>query len=155
VRATEAGVFMGQAAVDAKLADAVGTLEAVMSDLKAGKVPLDAAQARLPVPGAAASASWPEQRARIKAILGHESAKACYDAALHAAFETDLPVDQAVAALQISADMVRADAARPSAAPVHAPRLMRDPASDRPLNSAAAMGALSPEDLARRVSGAL
>jgi signal peptide peptidase SppA len=56
VRSTEAGVFMGQAAVDARLADAVGTLDAVMSDIKAGKVPLGASVPRVAAPGAPAGA---------------------------------------------------------------------------------------------------
>jgi signal peptide peptidase SppA len=155
VRATEAGVFMGQAAVDAKLADAVGTLDEVMLDLKAGKVALGASAPRLDALGAPASAgSYGEHRDRIKSIVTHESARACPDLALHLAFGTDLPLHNALALLKISADTVQANAARPSAAPVHTPRLMRDPASDRPLNSAAAMGALSPEEVARRVSGA-
>jgi hypothetical protein len=88
--------------------------------------------------------------------LTHESANACYDAALHAAFETDLPVDQAVAALQISAATTRANAAAPAAQPASTRlgRLMRDPASDASArNSAAAAGVYTPEQVAARVSG--
>jgi signal peptide peptidase SppA len=152
VRATEAGVFMGQAAVDAKLADAVGTLQDVFADLKAGKVPLDAAQAHLPAPGAAASASWPEQRARIKAILGHEKAKGRIELAQHIALETDMSLEAAVRIFDAAPAIAPAAASPPSK---HVGRLMRDPASDAPArHSAAAMGALSPEEVARRVSGA-
>jgi ClpP class serine protease len=153
VRATEAGVFMGQAAVDAKLADAVGTLEAVMSDLKAGRVPVDAAQARLPAPGALGGAGWPEQRDRIKAILGHEKASGCIELAQHIALETDMSLEAAVLVFDAAPAIAPAAASPP---PKHVGRLMRDPASDTPArNSAAAMGALSPEEVARRVSGAL
>lgn len=152
VKATEAGVFMGQAAVDAKLADAVGTLDDVMSDLHAGRVAVGASAPRLAAPGAPAGRSSSEQHDRVKAIVTHEDAKLCPDLAQHLAFETDLSLDGALAILKISADTARANAARPQAAPVHVPRLIPDPQSRTSHGVPGTSGAYTPEQLAELVN---
>jgi ClpP class serine protease len=123
VRKTEAGVFMGQAAVDAGLADAVGTLDDVFAmigaDLSAARntqnrgpfmstenqitqATLDSAvaAARTAAHADGVKAGSEAERARISAILGHASAKGRETLANHFAFKTAMSPEDAAAALE-------------------------------------------------------
>ena len=125
-RKTEAAVFMGQAAVDAGLADAVGTLDDVFAmigaDLSAARSTQNRGpfmttenqitQAALGSAVAAARASAhadgvrsgaEAERARVSAILDSEEAKGRDPLARHFAFKTSMDAESARAALAASA----------------------------------------------------
>lgn len=159
VRATEAGIFMGQAAVDAKLADEVGTLADAFSFIKTkGKQMSDESNTLLATARTEARAEGHAEglktgatveRGRINAILGHENAKGRDALASHLAFETDMSAEAAQAML------AKAPVAAPAAAPSAAtPRLVPDPAvaAHDASSGARADGALSPDDIAKRVN---
>lgn len=109
VRDTEAGVFTGQDAVTAKLADEVGTFEEVLSELSIrgegrssstkGKQMTDQnGQPAANQPGANQPTAT-DERGRIKSIIGSEAAKGRETLANHLAFETDMTPDAALAVL--------------------------------------------------------
>jgi signal peptide peptidase SppA len=128
VRATEARVYIGQEAVDAGLADSLGTFESVLSDLSNSRnvgattkglamsktnspaanagnitenetVTVTAPAAAPPNLDAVAQAARQAERDRQKAILGSDEAKGRKKLAHHLAFETDLHAAGAIAIL--------------------------------------------------------
>ena len=115
IRATEARTFIGQSAVDAGLADKVGTFEDALASLRSRRPgafapptqprgssmsdtppipPIDAAAER--------SAAATAERERVKAITGCEEAKGREQLAAHFAFETAMSAEDAKKALAAS-----------------------------------------------------
>jgi hypothetical protein len=90
-----------------------------------------------------------QERARCKAIIMSDAAKGRAALALHLATKTDLSIDAAIAMLGAAPTV----AAASPAVRAHAPRLIRDPASDASYRAPGAHGAvLSPCELAARVN---
>jgi len=138
VRATEAGVFMGESAIEIGLADGIASFDRVLEVMRdrIGKLPatpagysttpqekrmsetttapvmdqaaLSAAEARGRTDGMTAGAL--AERARCKAILGCEEAKGRTELAVHLATETDLTPEAAQASL---AKSPKVEAAQP------------------------------------------
>jgi signal peptide peptidase SppA len=162
VRATEGGVFMGQAAVDARLADAVGTLDDAFTFIKTrGKQMSDEQNALLATARTEARAEGHAEglkagisgeRSRINAILSHDNAKGREKLAAHLAFATDMSAESAHAMLA-EAPKAEVQAAAPDAPAT--PRLVPDHKVDAvdQAGGATAAGVLTPEQLAARVSG--
>jgi signal peptide peptidase SppA len=116
IRATEAGVFMGQKAVNVGLADKVGDLADAIS-LASGQMPLAVspsitsapASSSMAAPAVPPAAKWLSAEpalARIGAILTHDLAKDRQGFAQHLALKTSVTCDQAIAAMTISASQV-------------------------------------------------
>lgn len=119
IRATEARVFMGADAIAAGLADEIGTLSDVISSYsaagrKSGKITMskpagaadediiskaDHEAALAAAAGNARAEGATSERARIAAILDHESASGRETLARHFAFKTDMAPEAAQAAL--------------------------------------------------------
>ena len=141
-RKTEAGIFLGQSAVDAGLADRVGGLDALKSSFPRKSLwslsmtdqplhtqaALDAAVANALAAArrdneaaatAAVTAARTAERERIRSILDGEAAKGRQTLARHFALSTDMSPESATAALA---------AAAPEAAPTS--RMDRAPAVD-------------------------
>lgn len=126
-RRTEAGVFIGQRAVEAGLADRIGGLETLKSafprkTLWSAKMPEEKtyAQADLDAAVAAAvAAARTAERERIKAILDGDAAKERAALARHFALATDMSPQDAAAALA---------AAAPEVAPTNRMSRVPDPA---------------------------
>ena len=110
IRATEAGIFTGQKAVEAGLADEVGTIEGALEQLSAGgpkTYPVSTMSTQQPneenmereeilAEGAAT------ERTRISAIMGSDVAKGRSALASHFALSTDMSAEAALAALAVS-----------------------------------------------------
>ena len=116
VRATEAGLFIGQSAVDAGLADQVGTLEDAVRCLAPARnaTPLMLGQENRTMTDvtkadhdaallSAGSASASAERTRIAAIVGHAEAEGRAKLAQHLAFSTTMSPDAAAEVLKASA----------------------------------------------------
>ena len=122
IRATEARTFIGQAAVDAGLADAVGTFDSVLTDASRGRgrttppkgtrsmSSQDATFTQADLDRASADAGRAAQT-RISGILGHAEADGRGALAQHFAFETDMSVEAAGKALARSPKETAAAAA--------------------------------------------
>jgi signal peptide peptidase SppA len=165
IRATEARIFMGPAAVAAGLADAVGTLDDVLADFRGGgsarstttkgpsmtlQIPegfvpqaiFDTAIAAARTEGHAAGVT--EERARFNAILDSDAAKDRGGAALAIA-RTGATLEQASAVLAASP-------ASPAAAPPAPPQ---NRAGTQPLGLVAGMPEPSADNPLKRAVGAL
>jgi signal peptide peptidase SppA len=139
-RKTEAGIFLGQSAVEAGLADRVGGLDALKSSfprkslwsLKMPEEPLhtqaalDAAVTNAvaasrrdseAATAAAVTAARTAERERIRSILDGESAKGRQTLARHFALSTDMSPESATAALAAAAPEAAAPAGRMSQVP--------------------------------------
>lgn len=129
VRDTEAGVFYGQEALSNGLADKVGRIDAALSayadQLKGERMmsekkdndmaAADHAAAITAARADAAAAAVVAERARIKAIVEHAEAEGRDGLANHFAFDTDMTVEAAAAAL------AKSPKAAPAAAPQQTP----------------------------------
>lgn len=125
VRATQAGMYLGAAGIDAGLADHIGTFS---DAFRAAAVSIPAARRLISKPSqqettmseqqtSAAETQTPPvdhtaalstaradgasaERTRIESILGHADAQGREATASHLAFKTELPADQAIALMQ-------------------------------------------------------
>ena len=166
VRGTEAGIFMGQGAVDAGLADAVGGLDDVFAMIAAdlqqqsmnalelsardirGTIMTENAVTAADVACArdeAHAEGRAAERVRISAILGHASAQGRETLARHFAFATAIDAEDAAAALAAAPAAVETQRTHRLDAIVPDPHV--DPAEE---NTASAEAALT-ADLAAAV----
>ena len=130
VLATEADIFTGEQAIAKGLADRLGSLDQLLDAAPAlhatrrlisgygrqaetAALPaVEAEPSRLRAPTAELPSGGERERMRIAAILGHEYAlgEGCRRSAEFLAFRTDMPAPEAIAALKIAFDAVKATA---------------------------------------------
>jgi capsid assembly protease len=170
VRATQARTFIGQAAVDAGLADAVGTFDSVLAELSAAPArptgrtssTRTASSASMSDPvshadhvAALATASTDAAKAagtRISGILGHAEAEGRSSLARHLAFDTDMSVEAAAGLLAKAAKEGGSPAAADAAA--LAARAGATEQTLEGLKAASQAGASQPGKAAARIDAA-